>query len=225
MQRNVQTKILQKKREAAGENVPSRIKAYTYINHLKQCSRLWTPFFIFKKSYRKCIIIKGTYKGVNQSSHRKSTIKRGSRVTPCMQRYAHPHISQQRPPFLMHMNELIEQHQFGFRRGVSYCNISGGRGQLWNGFAKKRGRWGLKAVTCIMDWKLSLSHQPYVCGEGVLMESITFAIHCGICSFNGKISLCRRFYLIKILIKKWGIFLKRKVQTQCLRRKVVESNH
>lgn len=50
----------------------------------------------------------------------------------------------------------------------------------------------------------------YVCGEGVLMESITFPIHCGICSFNGKISLCRRFYLIKISIKKWEFSFKNK---------------
>lgn len=35
----------------------------------------------------------------------------------------------------------------------------------------------------------------YVCGEEALMESITFPIHCGICSFNGKISLCTAIYL------------------------------
>lgn len=56
----------------------------------------------------------------------------------------------------------------------------------------------------------------YVCGEGVLMESITFPIHRGICSFNGKISLCRRFYFIKILIKKLEFSFEDKFKDRCL---------
>lgn len=104
--------------------------------------------------YRKCVIIRGL-EGVNQNPAAKARLK--GVPMKRMLRYAHTHTFTILPPYAYEWVNRIASVWISW--GVSYCNISGGGSGVMEWIYRGVEGYGLKAVTCIMDWNLSVSHK------------------------------------------------------------------